>query len=91
MFEISCGTEFNHQYFQRHLYGTEYEKKFVVLNIQKNDAKPLYEKLLQKMGTIQESDKDQQEKKHKSVTSHELLGTTLCIFMVSKIWQEMNT
>lgn len=35
--------------------------------------------------------KQQQEKKHQSATSHELPGAALHIFMVSKIWQEMNT
>lgn len=32
-------------------------KTSITLNIQKNDAKPLYKKILQNMDTIQESDK----------------------------------
>lgn len=53
----------------------------------KNLSKKNYSK---KMETIQESEKKQQEKGHESASSPELLGTTLCLFMVFKIWQ-MNT
>lgn len=43
------------------------------------------------MATIEESNKQQQEKKHQGATFHELLGTALHISIVSKIWQETNT
>lgn len=89
MLEISC--RILSSIFQRHLYVTEYEKKTDNFKYLKELCRTFLRKTILKNRNYSGIRKmATREQEHKSASSQELLGSTLCLFTVFKIWQ-MNT